>query len=251
MKSAIQNPQSKIRNEILGLIPARGGSKSIPLKNIVSLNGHPLIAYVITAARKCKSIQRIICSTDDEKIAGVCARLGIEVMDRPLELAQDNTPVVDVMIDVLQTLEKQEGYYPFAVALLQPTSPFVLPEHIDHCIRILTRNPDAASAQTITKFPHNYHAYNQRVVEEGVVRFRFPKERAVCYNKQTKPKFYVFGNLVITKREALLKKREVFANPSLAYEVPSHYGLDADGPDDIELAESYIIKRKVCLPEMA
>jgi len=238
------------KKEILGIIPARGKSKSIPLKNIVLLNGYPLIAYVIKAGKKCKSIQRIICSTDDERIAEVCKNFGIEVISRPKKLAQDDTHIVDVIIDLIHTLKKNENYLPFAIALLQPTSPFVLPEHIDNCVELLKVNPDANSVQTITTLPHNYHAYNQRVVEKGIVRFRFAKERAICYNKQTKPKFYIFGNFVVTKTKALLEKKEVFAVPSLAYEIPPHYALDVDGLEELELAEWYIQKGKVYLPQM-
>lgn len=236
--------------EILGLIPARGGSKSIPQKNIVPLNRHPLITYVINAGKRSEYINRIICSTDDQQISKICIDLGVEVMDRPKELAQDDTHVVDVMINVLRFLENKEGYIPWAVALLQPTSPFLLPEHIDQSVKLLSSSPGANSAQTVAAFPHNYHAYNQRVVEEGVVRFRFPEERALCYNKQTKPQFYIFGNLVITLTKALLQKKEIFALPSLPYEIPYSYALDVDGPKDLEFAEWYIQKGNVLLPAL-
>lgn len=238
------------KKEILGLIPARGGSKSIPKKNIVSLAGHPMLAYVANAAKKCKTVNRILCSTDDSEIADAARACGVEIADRPLRLAQDDTHIIDVILDLLETLKKDEGYEPFAVALLQPTSPFLLPKHIDQCCGLLFKNPDAASAQTIASFPHNFHAYNQRIVENGIVNFRFEKEREVCYNKQTKPEFYVFGNLVVTKRRALLETGRVFALPSAPFEIPHAYALDVDGPEDLELAEFYIEKQKVLLPEM-
>ena len=235
--------------DILGLIPARGGSKSIPLKNIVSLNGRPLITYVVAAAKRCLSLRRIICSTEDQRIERVCREYGVETMKRPPELARDETPITDVMIDLLQTLARAENYIPFAIALLQPTSPFVLPEHIDSSAKMLADNPRAGSVQTITKIPHNYHAYNQRIVVEDQVRFCFPEERARCYNKQTKPSFFKFGNLIITRTDALLKTGNVFAEPSLANEIPFQYALDLDGPDDLELADWYISVGKVMLPD--
>ena len=151
--------------------------------------------------------------------------------------------------ECVYTLEKKEGRIPFAVALLQPTSPFLISEHIDECIELLRNSQNANSVQTITKFPHNYHAYNQRVVQEGMVKFKFPEERAKCYNKQTKPKFFIFGNLVVTKTIALLEKKEIFAEPSLALEIPFSHALDVDGPEDLELAEWYINKGKVFIPE--
>jgi CMP-N,N'-diacetyllegionaminic acid synthase len=236
--------------EVLGVIPARGGSKSIPKKNIVSLNGHPLIAYVINAGKRSKCLGRIICSTDDSDITEACSRLGVEVMGRPKELAQDDTHVVDVMIHLLESLNRKEGYKPWAVGLLQPTSPFLLPEHINQCVMLLRQNLGANSSQTIAELPHNYHAYNQRVVRDGIVRFRFAEERARCYNKQKKPKFYVFGNLIVTRTEALLRDRDIFAPPSLPYQIAFPYAVDIDGPEDLELAEWYIGKGKVLLPEM-
>lgn len=236
--------------EILGLIPARRGSKSIPLKNIVPLNGYPLIAYVINAARKCTTIQRIICSTDSEEISTVCSKLGVEIVGRAKHLARDETHIVDVVIDFVHTLHKNDGYIPFAIALLQPTSPFVLPEHIDRCVELLQRDSKAGSSQTISRIPHNFHAYNQRVVENNCVRFQFSEERNIYYNKQLKPKFYMFGNLVVIKTKALLESREIFPQPSLACEIPFFYALDIDGSDDVDLAEFYLQHGKVLLPKM-
>ncbi|GKT37469.1 acylneuraminate cytidylyltransferase family protein, partial [Aduncisulcus paluster] len=84
------------------------------------------------------------------------------------------------------------------LALLQPTSPFLLPAQIDACSEALRDNPEANSAQTVAEIPHNYHAFNQRVIKDGAVDFNFTEERKFCYNKQSKPHFYSFGNLVIT-----------------------------------------------------
>jgi CMP-N-acetylneuraminic acid synthetase len=232
----------------LGLIPARGGSKSIPKKNIAPLHGRPLISYVIRAAQRSRSIDRTICSTDDNEIAGICQDFDVEVMERKPELAQDTTHVIEVIKDVIRTLEKSQDYVPDAVALLQPTSPFLLPDHIDGCVDLLKNNPRAGSSQTVAEFPHNFHAYNQRVIEDNVVRFRFQEERAVCYNKQSKPKFFVFGNLIVTRTEALFEQEEIFASPSYPYEIPYHYALDVDGPEDLEMAEWYLERAKVLLP---
>jgi len=236
--------------EIMGLIPARGGSKSLHKKNIAPLGGHPLLAWAANAAMQSKIIDRVICSTDDGEIAGVCRELGVEVADRPKALGEDDTNIVDAMVDLMDTLKKSEGYVPHAVALLQPTSPFVLPEHIDECCELLLADPDAKSAQTISRFPTIFHAFNQRVIENDYVRFRFPEERAVCYNKQRKPDHFILGNFLVTRTEALLDDMAVFPAPSIPLEVPYEYALDVDGPDDFEMAELYIKQGKVALPEM-
>ncbi len=234
--------------EVFGLIPARGGSKSIPHKNIVELAGYPLIAYSINAGLLSKKINRIACSTDDDHIAEISSAYNCPVIKRPPELAQDDTHIIEVIIDVLNTLDKAEGYRPDVVALLQPTSPFVLPKHIDTSLKMLEEDKRAASVQTIASFPHNFHAFNQREVKAGYVRFKFAEERSRCYNKQTKPSLFCFGNFLATRRKSLLN-RQIFADPSVACTIPSEYALDLDGPDDFEIAKWYLHTGKVMLPE--
>src|SRR5688572_6241881 len=158
-----------------------------------------MISYVISAGQAATSLTRVLCSTDDDRIADVCRRAGIEVLDRPPALAQDDSSVADVLRDVLTTIGKRHGEVPEMVALLQPTSPLVLAEHIDSCVEALSRQPAADSAQTIVPVNHNSHAYNQRVVENGVVRFRFVEERRAAFNKQRKPSHYLFGNVVVSR----------------------------------------------------
>lgn len=234
--------------EVLGVIPARGGSKSIPYKNVVELAGLPLLAHVAEASLRSPSIGRLLCSTDDQRIAAVCAGRSIAVDYRSADLAGDDSPVVAMMIELVERLAQTEGYRPAAVALLQPTSPFTLPEHIEACIRELREHPEAASSQTVAPIPHNYHAYNQREIVDGVVDFRFSTERATCYNKQSKPKFYSFGNLVVVRTTALLAQRATFARPSRPIEIPLSYALDVDGPDDFPLADWYVREGRVVLP---
>jgi len=239
----------KFNKETWAIIPARGGSKTIPMKNMVDLNGKPLIEYVIRTARSCGCLQRILCSTENKTILSYCLTRGIEVHKRPIELAGDQIHIADVLVDLLENMEGKENRLPQFVALLQPTSPFVLPDHIQACISKLNQNKKANSAQTITTFPHNFHAYNQRVVKEGYVHFRFPRHRKKDWNKQKKPRFYAFGNVVVTKTIALLRTRDVFAIPSIPHNIPFHYALDVDGPDDLVSAEIMIQNGFVQLPQ--
>src|SRR3989337_3169724 len=116
---------------VLALIPARGGSKSIPQKNIRSFAGHPLIAYSIVAGLAAQTVNRVIVSTDDEEIATVARHYGAEVpFLRPAELAQDGTPDLPVFQHALYWLEENEGYQVEIVVQLRPTSPFRRPTHI-------------------------------------------------------------------------------------------------------------------------
>ena len=220
-----------------GIIPARGGSKSIPYKNIAELAGRPLVDYNIIAAQKSNSISRIVCSTDSEKIANHCKSLDVEISIRPNELSTDNANVKDLIVYLIKEYAQEESVIPEYIALLQPTSPFLLPEHIDRCCEELKLNHDYSSAQTIVACPHNHHAYNQRIIEDGKLEFRFKQEREVAYNKQTKPSHYVFGNLIVMKSESVLKENSIFPEPSLGVEIDSPYDFDADNKYDFKIAE--------------
>lgn len=231
-----------------GIIPARGGSKSIPLKNMAVLGDRPMMDYVIRAGKACRSLDRLICSTEDERIMDHCRDLEVEVHRRPERLAGDRTHVADVIRDLLSDLGGREGALPFAFALLQPTSPFVLPRHIEACVKALRDDPKAGSSQTISRFPHNFHAFNQRVVEDGYVRFNFEEERKACWNKQTKPVFFAFGNLVVTRTATFMDTGEIFATPSVPVEVEFPYSLDVDGPLELKWAELLVRSKNVELP---
>lgn len=235
---------------VWGIIPARGGSKSIPLKNLVALGKRPLIDYVIAAGRSSRTITRMLCSTELTEIATECARLGVEVHHRPADLCHDDTPVLNVVRHLLDECERQGDTMPEMIALLQPTSPFVLPSDIDEAVTALRQDPHADSVQTICSFPHNMHAYNQRVVEEGLLKFKFAEERRECYNKQRKPTFYIFGNLLVVKVRAIREQADLFGARSLPRMVEYAYGIDVDGYEDLKRAEWLLASGQVTLPHL-
>ncbi len=233
-----------MKSYTLAIIPARGGSKSIKHKNIVKFAGRCLIEHVIECAKRSREIDRVICSTDDERIADVVSRHDIEIMWRPAELATDDTHVIEVIKDILRRVDGKPDLLP----LLQPTSPFILPSHSDTCIQKMKLDRHADSAQTVTTFPHNYHAYNQRLVENGLVKFCFPEERRKCYNKQMKPLHYKFGNLVVTRVSTVMEKNSIFGTRSIAVEIPEPYGFDLDAKEDIALGEFLLNSGRVDIP---
>jgi len=232
------------------IIPARGGSKSIPLKNLAPFAGRPLIDYNIFAGQQAPALERILCSTDSSRIAEHCLSRGVEVAERPERLSGDETPVLDVILDLLESIERKEGAVPEAIALLQPTSPFILPEQIGAAVEAMLSDPAAGSAQTIAECRHNQHAFNQRVVSEGFVRFRFAAERNQAYNKQRKPRHYVFGNVVVTRVAAMREQRLIHAEPSVAIEIDWPYDFDADDALDFTLGEALLASGLVDLPHM-
>src|SRR3989338_1589206 len=133
-------------SRIIAIIPARGGSKGFPGKNIIPLGGKPLISHSIEVAKKSKLIERVIVTTDDEKIASIAREYGAEVpFIRPAELAQDDTPPDSVLKHTLQFLEEKEDLKPEIIVWLEPPCPFRTPEEIDRAVETLPNDPAAAS----------------------------------------------------------------------------------------------------------
>jgi CMP-N-acetylneuraminic acid synthetase len=229
---------------VWAVVPARGGSKTIPLKNLVTLGGRPLLDYGIRAAQAWGGCERILCSTEDARIADRARFLGAEVDARPPELSEDMSPVADVVADILARHGR-----PDLVVLVQPTSPFLLPAHIGALVDAMAADPEARSGQTLAPCPHNHHAWNQREVEGGRARFRF-QERLRAYNKQLKPKAWVFGNLVATRPDAVLAGDGLFADPSAAVPIEPPYDFDVDGPADLLVAEALLSSGRLPLAHM-
>ena len=235
---------------VWGVIPARGGSKSIPMKNLTKFMGRPLIDFQILAARSSGMISRLMCSTDHKSIADRCNTMGVEVHPRPCHLGADDTPIITVIADLLKDIAEREGAVAECIALLQPTSPFLLANHIRWGVNALLSDESAASAQTVVPCPHNHHALNQRVIEDGIVQFRFAEERTIAHNKQTKPKHYLFGNFLVFRGQAAMKQGVPFPNPSIPVEIPFFQGFDLDGPDDLKLGQALLAAGMVELPNI-
>ncbi len=145
-------------SEVLAVIPARGGSKGIPRKNIRDFAGWPLIAWSIAAARHAAGVKRVILSTDDEEIASVAREYGAETpFLRPAEFAQDNTTDLPVFEHALRWLAEHEGYRPDVVVQLRPTSPVRPPGLVDEALRILVEHPDADSVRGVVPAGQNPH----------------------------------------------------------------------------------------------
>lgn len=228
--------QTANRSTAWALVPARGGSKSIPKKNLAALGGRPMLDYGVMAAQASGRFARIVCSTDDGAIAERAQALGIEVDWRPAALATDEAAVADVVREFLG----RQPQMPDILALIQPTSPFLLAAHVRELLDRMEADPEANSGQTVCPIPHNQHAWNQRVLEEGRVRFKFAEERRSAYNKQRKPKLYTFGNLVAVRPRALMAGADFFAEPSVAVEIAWPYNLDVDSADDLLLASALL-----------
>jgi N-acylneuraminate cytidylyltransferase len=138
-----------MNDQIIAIIPARGGSKGVPGKNIRPLKGFPLIAYSIAAAQLSKKIKRIIVSTDSEEIAGICRNYGADIpFLRPAEIAQDISTDLEFMLHAIEWCKRNEHHIPEYWVHLRPTTPLRDPLKIDEAIDIIINNPDATSLRS-------------------------------------------------------------------------------------------------------
>jgi CMP-N,N'-diacetyllegionaminic acid synthase len=227
--------------KILGVIPARGGSKGIPRKNIALLRGRPLIAYTIDAALAATSLERIIVSTDDVEIAAVSRGLGAEVLMRPAELAMDETSTVSVLQHVVAELVGT-GYRPDAVMTLQPTSPLRTSTHIDEAARAFTNDPLADSLVSCIEVPHVFHPHSvMRLTAEGtLVPFLDLPQPGRRQDKELV--FARNGAAIYITRTARLGEF-IFGGRLIPYMMPEAASIDIDIPPDLAIAERLLAEQ--------
>ena len=220
---------------VLAIIPARGGSKGIPRKNIVPVRGKPLIAYTIEAAKHSAYIDRIVLTSDDREIIDIAVAYGAEApFVRPAELAQDDTPGVD---PVIHTVQEVPGYD--YVLLLQPTSPLRTAEDIDGCIRLaLERESDhCVSVVEVDKSPYWMYTLTP---EAGMHPLLEPSDAP----RQLQPKTFVLnGAVYVSKVDALLATRSFLKGKVVGYVMPKSRSLDIDTPDDLEYMQWMLTKK--------
>lgn len=227
-------------------VPARGGSKAIPLKNLADLGGRPLMDYCIEAAKSSGIFERIICSTEHAGIAEHARALGIEHDQRPLDLCGDE---VSTRAVILEFLQRHRDDLPDLLFIVEPTSPFLRPRDIAALLEEMRRNTAAVTGQTVARPPHTHHAWNQREMRDGQVRFIF-EERKKVFAKQNKPVLYIFGNLIACRAAELLAGGDVFAEPSVGVEIEWPYDINIDYPNDLILANALLAAGLVNLPHI-
>jgi CMP-N-acetylneuraminic acid synthetase len=223
---------------VLGVIPARGGSKGIPRKNIRFLGGKPLVAWTIEAARASRRLSRVVLTTEDEEIARVGREWGVEVpFLRPKELAEDDTPTLPVVLHALRECEKTDGEYD-AVCLLQPTAPFRKGEWIDACIDLLEES-GADAVVTVCRIPEEYHP--RWALEKGSGGWlRFVGGQGVPPRRQELPAAYHREGSVYVSRRRVLVEGSLYGERLAGYEVSGEETVNLDTEADWRRAEGMI-----------
>lgn len=227
--------------KVLALIPARGGSKGIPRKNIKEINGKPLISYTISEAKKSKYIHRVLVSTEDKEIAEISCKFGAEVpFLRPEELAKDSTPGMDPVIHCLNWLREKGGYVPDFLCLLQCTSPFRTAERIDEAIKLLL---DKNADSVVSVCESETSPYWMKKVENGILK-DFITDGPFYGRRQDAPVTYKLnGAIYITRTDLLLKNKSWYTENTLAYIMDVYSSIDIDNMMDFKFAE-FLMKEK-------
>lgn len=225
--------------EVVAIVPARGGSKGLPRKNLRLLGGHPLIAWSIAAGRAAATVDAVIVSTDDEEIAAVARAYGAEVpFLRPQELARDDTPDLPVFEHALAWLAAAHGRAPELLVQLRPTSPFRRGGLVDEGIALLRARRDASSLRAVTspsQTPYKMWRLRGSFLEPLLGSmdeelFNRPRQKLPAVYWQT-------GHLDVVRAETILERRSMTGPNVIAFPVEPRYALDIDALEQLELAE--------------
>ena len=236
--------------EILAIIPARGGSKGVPGKNIKELAGKPLIAWMIGAAKGSKRVTRVIVSTDSEEIAAVAKKYGAEVpFMRPKNIAGDKSTDVEFLTHALQTLKKEEGYEPDIILRLPPTAPLCTSANIDEGIETLLKDDLLDAVRPITEAPkHPYKLWkigkNGKHLEPFLPKSFTGFDEPHNLPRQLFPKVYIHtGAMDVMRRDTILKQKSTSGKNLGFFFMKQEDSVNIHTPLDFDLADMILRNR--------
>jgi N-acylneuraminate cytidylyltransferase len=223
--------------DVLGIIPARQGSKGIPRKNLRLLAGKPLIAYAAEAAWASGVIDRLIVSTESEEIADLARALGIGVpFMRPAVLASDSSPMLPVVEHAVGEVERA-GWSPSVIVLLQPTSPLRTPEHLRAAIALLVQT-GCDSVVSVVEVPKHYSPYFLMRIEPNGRLTNFLPEGRMITRRQDAPSAYSRdGTVYATRRRVVMEEHSLYGTDCRPLVLRSEESVNLDMPEDWSEAE--------------
>jgi len=225
--------------EILAIIPARGGSKGIPGKNIQPLAGIPLISHTIGAAEAALLVNRVVVSTDDPDIEEVARKAGADICHRPADISGDMASSEDALLHTLSILANEENYYPDVLVFLQCTSPLTLKEDIEGTIeQFLDKEADTA----VSVSPFHYFLWQEDESGEahGINHDKIKRPLRQERNDQ----FLENGAIYVMKTEGFLKYKHRFFGKTVMYVMPEERCHEIDDPVDMHIAEAMMAFKK-------
>lgn len=231
---------------ILAIIPARGGSKGIKRKNLVTINGKSLVGLSVGHGLMSKLITRTIISSDDDEIIAEAVKYGAEApFIRPKELAEDHVLDLPVFEHALNFLREKENYIPEIVVHLRPTAPYRKPEWIDEAIKLLLDQAGADSVRSVSEpEKHPYRIF--RIDNKGFLDPIMKHEHPVPYllRRQDLPKMYYYNCVIdVTKPETIFQKHSMTGNKILPYIMNPEDVIDIDNVNDLKIAETLFAER--------
>lgn len=223
---------------IIGIIPARGGSKGIPGKNIKILGEKPLIAYTIDSALESDFLSKVILNSEDDKILQEAKTYSIEAYKRPQELAQDETPSIDVIKEHIQKLQNK-GEQIDAVCLLQATTPLRRKKLVDDAIKIF-KSGNYDSLISVREIPHEFNPYWAFSAIEGNLKLTVEREQIVSRRQDLPKSYHRDGAIYITKTEVILNENSFFGEKTGFIDTTEDPHVNLDTMKDWEKAETII-----------
>ena len=227
--------------KVLGIIPARGGSKGIPKKNITRINGKPLIAYTVNEAKKSKLLYSLVVSTEDSEIVKISKKLGVTVIKRPKRLSADSTSTNAVVVDTVQQLKKKDDIQFDAVAILQPTSPLRTVVDIDNAIKIFKKNR-CDSVMGVTRVEHP-PSWIYQINKKGTLT-KFLKDKTQVTRRQDSPVLYRLNGAILVATSEFFLREKTFGSNTIPYVMPQHRSIDIDSYYDLKVAEMIMKNKK-------
>jgi CMP-N-acetylneuraminic acid synthetase len=225
---------------VLGLVPARGGSKGIPRKNARLLAGRPLLAYTAEAAARSRLLARVILTTEDPELAAIGRACGLEVpFERPAELARDETPMLPVVQHALRRLEEKGDVFD-AVCLLQPTHPLRRAEDIDACIDLCDRR-GADAVVTVVAVPPEFNPHwTYFRSDSGVLTLATGEPAPIARRQDLPPAFCREGSVYVVRRDVVLEQGSLYGRVLLGVAVERERSVNLDTPEDWSRAEALL-----------
>ena len=224
---------------VLAIIPARGGSKGVPRKNIREVGGKPLIAWTIEEAKKSQYIDRLILSSEDAEIIAVAMQWGCEVpFARPLELAKDNTPGIEPIIHALETLQEKYDY----VVLLQPTSPLRTVGDIDNCLEFIITQGSMSCVSVTEPDKSPYWMYNM-AGNGHVLEPLLPQDKEAARRQELPVVYALNGAVYVNSCQQLIRDSKFVGEGTIGYVMPKERSIDIDTEWDFQLL-NYILSER-------
>lgn len=231
---------------ILGIIPARAGSKRLPRKNVLPLAGKPLVCWVIEAARAARSLDRLVVSSDDPEVLSLARGYDPSIpLQRPTELATDTAPAIDYVEHALGYLE-QRGEGPFSVVvIMQPSSPLTRPEDIDSTVQLLMRT-GADTAVSVVQLDHAIHPVKLKIMEGDKLLPYLEEERGRMAAHEL-PVLYVRNCAVYVTRRHVIDTGQIIGPDCRGYVMPRERSIDINDELDYRFAEFLVERRRVVI----